>query len=234
MNWKTNYLLLFLALPLFSFAQPSSTLDFVFGSSYTILHKLRFDSPFNSSFENLGRMNFRLGVNYNRRLSQKLWFKTGFRLVREGYKTPTVTDLRWGSENQGGVWVPDPTLPRSIQFYEDFVFFELPLALRYEWGEKKLSPFIEGGISPYIFATLIQTQKTNLGSETSVSRSQIQGRNIVLVSNLSFGFNYRLTEKWQFFAQSIVRYHLNKISKAEGVKVTNINVGLELGSRMAL
>ncbi|MEM9822024.1 MAG: hypothetical protein AAF985_13165 [Bacteroidota bacterium] len=232
---KANHLFLyFLLLPLCSFAQSKSTLDFIAGTSYTAVYKFDSYLAASGSLDYPGRFNFRLGVNYNRRLNRQLWLKTGVRLVREGFKSSLITDLRWGSENEGGQWVPDPALPREIQFYYDFVFIEVPLALRYEIGQKKFTPFIEAGVSPYIFTTYIQTTKTNLDKEVDFDRSAAMAKNFVLVGQFSLGLNYRLSERWTLFGQSIARYHLTERAQEPAIGATNINIGLELGGRMAI
>lgn len=222
-------ILFFLFLPLCIWGQSQSTIDFVGGVGYSFPN-FNVTAPDIPDFQ--GRFNFRFGVNYNRRIGKQLWLKTGARFARVGYKTGKLTNLRWGSENENGVWVPDPTLPRESQSFNDYLFVDIPLAIRYEFGKKKLRPFAELGVSPYIFVTRISKKVTDLETSTKILRNIGGFRNFHLTGQLSFGLDYTLNEKWIFFGQPIFRYHFTGLT--QGSQERLYSIGLEFGARLQL
>lgn len=187
-----------------------------------------------------GKFGFRFGFNYNQRLSKKIFLKTGLRVANLGYTSGKITGLRWGSEIQNAIdnglteIVPDPSLPREVQFFYEYWFLEIPIIGRYEFNEKRWSPFVEVGLSPNIYLDARTKQKTDLGDakynhvEVGDAFNKFQ-----LVGSASFGVNFAATESFRIFAQSVFRYHLTKTVDS-AVKEHLYNVGLEVGVRKHL
>ena len=184
--------------------------------------------------EETGKSNWRFGFNYNKRLTDNMFLKTGLRLASVGYKGEKNENLRWGADHDGnGGFDPsqNPDLPRSIQFIYNFIFLEVPVIARWEFGNEKWAPFIETGLSPHIYLSNRDLQVTDISNDVFWFRNRIDDFNTVhLVASLSFGVNYHLTDKLQLFAQPVARYHITKKGKGD-VNERLWNVGLEIGVR---
>ncbi|MEM8907191.1 MAG: hypothetical protein AAGD05_05030 [Bacteroidota bacterium] len=236
---KTNLVLLLFLFPMLSWSQNKSSIDFIGGLEYSNRTLNVDDFNPGPGFDVLGsgKLNFRLGFNYNHRLAGKIHLKTGLRLASVGYRNQRLEDLRWGSEfNSNGEWEPDPTLPRELQLSVDYWFLEIPIVGRFEFNNKKFSPFIELGCSPHIYLTTRLTEKTNLATDTQFRNTApiAQLNTFNLAASISMGFNYRFSPQWQLFSQPIFRYHLLNTSKRDGINEHLYNVGLEFGIRRKL
>ena len=181
-------------------------------------------------------MNWRLGFNYNRRLSSRIFLKTGARLASVGYKGEKKTGLRWGTEHDGnGGWAgPDPSLPHEIQLIDDYWFIEVPIAGRFEFGGKRLRPFIEAGGAPSVYLATRTKTVTDIGTDASFESGKALGFNQWhLVGYLSFGANYDIGERLQLFGQPVFRRHFTKLADAP-IAEHLYNFGMELGVRRKL
>ena len=227
-------LLLFLATTAFS--QFQSSIDFI-GSidySYRALSTSTTILGINNTFENrerteTGKLNWRVGFNYNKKIAERLYLKSGVRLASVGFKGEKK-DIRWASQHDGmGGFIPDPTVASEIQFIPDFLFLELPLVGRFEFANKKITPFVELGFSPTIYLKTRTEIITDL-SEELISSKEDSFNNLHLVGSLSAGINYNLTEQLQLFGQPIFRYHFTK-SENTPIEERLFSVGLEMGIR---
>ena len=232
---KTKFIIiLILLIPVFGFSQINQSFDFVSGIEYSYRNlttssedksvKWILESRDN---EESGKLNWRVGFNYNRRLTDKIFLRTGLRLASVGYKGEKIV-LRWGSDDT------DPNLPHEIQFVYDYWFAEIPIAGRFEMNRKKISPFFELGISPSIY--LIQRTKTitDIKTETQFQNNNIDGfKKVHIVGFISFGVNYTINDKFQLFGQPIFRYHLTELVDAPIVEHL-FNYGIEIGIRRKL
>lgn len=231
--------ILFLLVPLVSFGQLNSSIDFITGIEYSY-RSLNMDPdssslPFNiidlRNNRESGKANWRIGINYNKRLSNRFYLKTGLRLASVGYKGEKQTDLRWPSEIGPWGYQYDPSLPHEMQLIYDYWFLEIPLAGRYVFLDKKFSPFIEVGISPSYYLTTKTKTITDIGNSTSFSRGgNSPFTNLHLVGVLSLGSNFTVNEKMQLFGQATYRRHLSKLVNAS-IKEYLYNIGMELGLR---
>ena len=178
------------------------------------------------------KFNWRIGFNYNRRLTSKIVLKTGLRLASVGYKGEKKTGLRWGSEHDGmGGWIPDPSLPHEIQLVHDYWFTELPIAGRFEINQKKLSPFFELGISPSVYMTTRTKTITDIGTNSEFQNGDVHNFNkLHIVGFISFGLNYSINDRNQLFGQPTFRYHLTKLADAP-ISENLYNFGIEIGIR---
>ena len=239
MNAKTLILLL-LSMPLLAFGQSNSSIDLITGVeySYRTLSTSSSDAIINGIMERrddeeTGKLNWRAGFNYNRRISSRLFLKTGARLASVGYKGEKKTGIRWGSEHDGnGGWSgPDPNLPHEIQLIDDYWFIEIPIAGRFEFDGKKLAPFIEAGGAPSIYMGTRTKTVTDIGADVNFEIGKALGFNQWhLVGYLSFGANYDIGQRLQLFGQPIFRYHFTKLADASIAEYL-YNVGMEVGVR---
>ena len=239
-NMKEKFIaVLILIIPILGFGQINQTIDFISGIEYSYRNLttsseegIAVGMMENRDDKETGKINWRLGFNYNLRLSNKIFLKTGLRLASVGYKGEKKTGLRWGSEHDGmGGWIPDPNLPHEIQLVHDYWFTEIPIAGRIEINKKKLSPFFELGVSPSIYMTTRTKTITDIGTDSEFQNGDVHNFNkLHVVGFLSFGMNYSLNDKFQIFGQPVFRYHLTKLADAP-IGEYLFNYGLEIGIR---
>ena len=237
-----TFAVLILLIPVFGFSQINSSIDFIAGADYSYRH-------LNTSSEDAiivgimdsrneretAKLNWRVGFNYNKRLTSKLFVKAGLRWASLGYSKQKRTGLTWGSEFDGmGGYTPDPNLPHEIQLIHDYWFIELPIAGRFEFSAKKFTPFVEAGIAPSLYLTTRTRQKTDIGNSVEYNNGEAHNFNTLhLVSIISFGANYALNNNFQLFGQPTFRYHFTKLADAP-IGEYLFNIGIELGIRRTL
>ncbi len=226
---------LILLIPVLGFSQINQSIDFIGGIEYSYrnLTTSSNDATVLATLKNLddkesGKFNWRIGFNYNRRLTNRLFLRTGLRLASVGYKGEKITGLHWGSEENG---TTDPSLPHEIQVVADYWFAEIPIVGRFELNEKKLAPFFELGISPSIYLTTRTKEITDIGTDAKFRNNDANNFNKVhIVGFLSFGINYSINERFQFFGQPSIRYHFTKLAD-KPIEEYLFNYGIEIGIR---
>ena len=125
-------------------------------------------------------------------------------------------------------------LPHSLQLSRDYWFIEIPVAARFEFSNKKFSPFIELGVSPSVYLTTRTKTVTDIGTDVTYQKGGTADyNNMHLVGFTSFGVNYSLNDKFQLFGQGIYRYHFTKLVDAP-ISEHLYNYGLEVGVRRRL
>ena len=238
---KNLLLSVFIAIPFLIQGQFNSSIDFIAGidHSYRVLGV----SPGSDSLhfivdvrqQEKAKSNFRVGFNFNKRVTSKISLKTGIRLASVGYIVNEDDNLHWPSEHDGmGGWKPDPSLHHTLKFVEDYWFIEIPLVARFELNQKKLAPFIEVGVMPNFYLTTRVVQE--LGSTKKVEyreENHPQFNPVSIAGNICAGLNYNLSPNFQLFGQSIARYHFTKTFDAPIVEHL-YNVGIECGIRKKL
>jgi hypothetical protein len=121
--------LLLCGLPVLLFSQiRHSSIDLIGGVEYSYRHlivtyendTLSADEKMERDEGETGKVQWRAGFNYNRRLAPKVFFKTGLRVAGIGYNGLNYTDVRWPDEfDEQGNWTPNPLNPHENpeQFY---------------------------------------------------------------------------------------------------------------------
>ena len=238
MKMKLIVILLFIA-PIVGFSQINQSIDFVGGIDYSYrnLTTSSDDETIQERLDNLdekesGKLNWRIGFNYNRKIAKQWFLRTGLRLASVGFKGEKRTDLRWAGEHDGmGGWIPNPSLIHEIQFVNDYWFAEIPIAGRFELNEKKLTSFFELGIAPSIYLTTRTQEITDLGTTTKFSNNNTpELEKVHLVGFIAFGLNYSINDKFQFFGQPTFRYHTTRLIEGQ-IEEHLLNYGIELGIR---
>lgn len=185
-----------------------------------------------------GKLNYRAGINYTYKKSERIWMKTGIRFVQTGYILQDEDNLMWPQEfdTLTGEYTPDPTLPHELRRSSDYLFIEIPLAGRYILRRRNLTTFLEAGFSPHVYLTTRTREVTDLYEHTEYSREENEEFNkIQLVGTASIGFSYKIREGLQILVQPIFRYHLTKLYLTDSpVREHLYNVGVELGLSYAL
>lgn len=188
----------------------------------------------------IGKLNYHFDINYNQQLKEKLWMKIGLGFSSAGYNTKNK-EIIGGRDDQGGF---DPFLATGIflQTKLDYHFLRIPIALRYEFLQKKIKPFIEVGITTnYYLQSTVRFFKNGdkIGSEKE-RREEIN--QIQFAPTLSFGLNYEINEKWEFVAQPNFTYHVTKnykesadLSLSNGLLREHLwSAGISFGIRIRL
>lgn len=231
---------LLLLLPLLGFGQGKSSVDIVGGLTYGYRHLSSDQDTMASviSFRNdidTGRLGYRFGLNYNRKVGKRIFLRLGARFASVGHRTKK-TELRWPGEHDGqGGLEPDPSLPREYHFVNEYRFLELPVAGRYEWiNDNKCSFFVEAGVAPSIFLRWRTKAITNLETTTSYPDAEelgFQFNALHLVGLASVGLNYELSDRLQLFGQPTFRYHITNLRKDFPLNEQLLDAGIELGMR---
>lgn len=183
----------------------------------------------------IGKLNYHFNINYNQKLNEKIWFRAGLGFSSVGYKNNEQTFYSEGFYRtpNGGVFIQSLRIVDGIKVNHHF--FEVPVMIRYEFSQNKITPFIEFGLSTMYY---LQTSAILLSEEekSSVIRKRLDFiSQIQFASIFSFGINYILSEKWELIVQPNFRYHLNNhFYKLESDKQYLWSIGLALGVRMKL
>jgi len=133
----------------------------------------------------------RFGFNFNFSPNNKFSFKTGFRWVTTGYDST--------NENENFT----------------FKFFEIPLALRYYYGERKLRLFSEIGVGFHYLRS----------DDAGIKKWQT-------VALVGMGMEYAYSLELSFFALPSFRYHLTTNQNYNNSEENLFNSGVELGFRV--
>ncbi len=235
-----KYLYLFflaLIIPAFGIAQFEQSIDIV-GGIGTSFRSLQADSG-ELAIQNIldrrqereiSKTSWQIGFHYNRKLTEKLRIRTGFRFASLGYDEQYRDSLRWGTYHDGQGVIMSSGL-QDLELRLSFWMFELPMLARWEMNAKKLSPFIEFGALPSFYVTsyghfLIDGQ----GQPHLTERYGSNVNSFHLASFASVGVNYLMNEKLQAFIQPNIRYYFTNTSKGP-IKEKLYSYGLELGLR---
>ncbi len=178
------------------------------------------------------KMNYRIGFNYEQKLAEKIWFKTGARFAKIGFVDSHLSDLRWGSENVSGTWVKDPSLPHEIKDIVEYSFIEVPAIIRFEFTDKRWQPFFEVGIGNNFYLKSKFIQKTDIRKDFSESREPDVNK-YQLSGILSIGVNYAFCEDFKLFLQPVYRHHITQVNDMSS-EIHLINYGVEVGARLRL
>ena len=231
---KSLFTYLLICLPLFIFSQ--SQIEFGESINYSYRTLINEDNVSITRADELGKLNTHFSISYSQRLKEKIWIKLGLGFSSQGYKTSKDENIRPGSQHDG-MGGFDPTLPsefRSIQFKFNYQFLEIPVALRYEFSQKKWSPFFELGLTTsYYLQSVTKIILDDKKSSSEKFRDEDYINQIQLAPTLAFGITYSINEKWQTFISPNFRFYLTKTADAP-VKQHLWSAGLALGMRMRL
>ncbi len=236
---KINALLLFLVclfLQSGKTQENNNSIDLVFGVDFSNRNLKLIEEGNSRSMsiidlrEGLERpsINFgRIGFNFNQLVSKQFILKTGLRYAKIGYETKEIMPI---GINQ---WTTDNTLQQKwIRFKYQYHFLELPLMLRYKIGSKKLSPFIEAGISANYFIGTNTKSIDEFGKENGDFDELTEYHKIKLVGLIALGMDYILNTKYDLFFQINSRYHFTETVKADTPINENLyELGIEIGGR---
>lgn len=223
---KKKYILVVLILlPIIGFSQFDYSFDVVVSTDRNQIG----DPIIIPNFETLPRYNFRIGGNFNFKVFDNTFIKTGARFTELGYKT-LISGLRWPSELGPNGYEPDPTLPKYYETITDSRNIETPILVRYEIGKKKFSFFAETGVSLLFGINTTQTRTSNIDSQTLVVPADDQEGRFTVSIVASAGLNYNLNQKYQLFMQPTIRVIPTKSTMLLEVRSIR-SIGIEFGIR---
>lgn len=178
------------------------------------------------------KRNIRFGININKFLDDRFYFKTGFRYASVGYNGEKQTDIRWPSEtDSNGNYTPDPNLYHENQFIYNYRYLVIPGIFRYHITEGRLAPFIETGLSLHIYAHTKRKTINEFETRTERYNDGEANADLTSVGSISLGFEYLLDHSHALFVQGIGRYHFSPRRRNATVQERLYNYGLEFGIR---
>lgn len=179
------------------------------------------------------RLTGRFGINYAIRLTPRTWLKTGLRYVEMGYRYHN-DDLRFGIDPTTGS-TTDPSGITDITIRYKYQFISVPLAVRHQFSDKKLSPYLELGVAPQWLRDAYTTFGTNISDPVRMDDDPNFDYTKFHVSGfLAAGLNYQLSAQWQGFIQPTLRYHFTGSTIDTPIEEHLYSIGLELGLRRML
>lgn len=139
-----------------------------------------------------GKLGWSLGLTIGHQLARSLYLRFGAQVSSLGYRMPKE-ELRFGncSDGMGGF---DPDCDDWFKFRNDFLFFDLPVELRYFLSENGI--FLQSGLNLSYFISGKTYGKLSINGSTNENASGIEFRpgedpRFFLGFNLGFG------KQWQ-------------------------------------
>ena len=229
---KKLILFYFLAFPFLIFAQSRSSIDFMFSPDLTYRNYNAFNQPYTQQlFDSIDKPNigFHTGINYNRKVSRKIYLSGGVHLSKMGYSSK-MDNLVFPSDLDSITGLPIST--HTVKLSYDFYLISFPLELRYDFNDRNFSPYLKIGISPTLNMYSYIKSQIDIEDERT-QKNNYQLNHLTALLQIGFGANFKLNDKWQIFAQPTFRYQLTKIRK-EYDSNHLYSIGIELGARMSL
>jgi len=213
----------FLLFPLLSYSQFNTSIDFILGGEGRQIEN-RF-IQFNEVI-----VNYKFGVNFNFRVSDRIIMKTGLRYSRIGTVEEEFMLNRLSSSAD--------ILPCQCSLLSrDKRYFEIPLIARFEFGKSKFSYFMEMGLSPHFYVNTnlsIRENPSNITSDAMMAREIEYGQKRMLMSYvISLGMNFNFSQNYQIFFQPIFQMNSSEVYEIGNIEGNHV-IGIEFGLRYAL
>lgn len=170
---------------------------------------------------------FRIGFNYNYALGQRLFLKSGLRLINPGYRSRNLLSVSAAEREQ----FPDFPSSSTQEFNYNYLFLEVPLAMRYVYSRSWCKSYLEAGISGYYYlGTRIHDPETAGSTSSTNFHFQEQITSFSWMANLAIGAEFWVQNQIPVFIQLTGRYQLNNLVN-EGIKERFVGLGIETGVR---
>ncbi len=174
-------------------------------------------------------LHYRLGLNYNYLLKNNLILKTGLTYSTIGYHENDHVFF----PIECGTGIDPQQFVKFLLTYR-FSFLEIPVLIRKEFNNRKVSSFIEFGLSPCVYLNRKLTYKFEDGSTIVENhRSSSSYNRFNLSSSCSFGLNFNVNRNIQFFSQLSYRFNLTPFARFESYEFL-YKGGIEMGIRKML
>lgn len=205
-------------------AQMNSSIDILIGGGGTY-RQLKGESNNVDIRDDLevSKFNVNLGFNYNRKIRNRVHFKTGLRYLSLGYKT----------RDQFLDFQGLPATP--IQFTYDYQFVEVPLNLRIVSSEvDNVNRFFEIGLAPMFLFGSRKVEFQN-GVENISTRQPLENFNLIHYAlNAAAGMNCYISGETAVFIQFQFRYDFTNLVNIADLKENLYSYGVEVGIRRGL
>ncbi len=205
-------------------AQLDSSIDILVGGGGTY-RQLRGESNNVDIRDDLeeGKGNFFIGFNYNKKIKNRVHFKTGARYINLGYQTRDQ-------------FLDFPGFPSTvIQFTYDYQFIEVPLSLRIVSSEiQDVNRFFEFGVAPmYLFGS--KKVEIQDGVDNISTRQPLDGFNTLhLALHVGVGLEAYVSDETAIFVQFQFRYDFTNLVQSENLTENLYSYGIEVGVRRSL
>ena len=213
---KKLILAVLILLPLFLQAQNKWEINLAGYQNYRI-------SPILQN-KNNGVLGMMLGGHYHLHISRKMFFVTGLECLQFGsHRKGDYT--QWPSENVNGQYVRDPLL--DDEFKDQRYFFQIPFELRVQFSQKKVAPFIQGGMIQS-FLIGYRTKSKILGIESKTSKLTPFDQN-AFGARLSAGFGVPLSNSTSLTIAAFAYSGIQSFNNQYKYHAFGINLGYLFG-----
>lgn len=172
------------------------------------------------------RTHYQAGIDYSHVLSGHWHLKTGLRFAYA--RATRELDWQWPAENTNGQYTP---IYQNERLRLQNLFLDVPLALRYEFSDRKFAPFAEAGFA--LDAYLVSGVEERIENQVDEKWSRMRDiRPFSLAAQLAVGVQYRLAARQVLFVQPQLRYQLAGVDKVS--KNPAPGWGVEAGWRVLL
>ncbi|MEL6655626.1 MAG: hypothetical protein AAFR36_04235 [Bacteroidota bacterium] len=216
-----------LSLCLCVFAQKQQGLSLVTGIDYLE----RSSQILSTAFEEAPHLHFRLGVDYDRKLSETWWIKTGLRLTHFRFDSGDQNNLVYEQTipedfGGGGLMFEAGEFADGVRLRNTDYFVEIPLLARFHPANAEHF-YLEGGAAFNLYLTTYSSLEIGDEQETLWERDRSGAIDRLLPSvRLSAGWQWPLANGNHLFLQPTFRYFF-----PEGENLNIFSGGLEIGYR---
>ncbi len=200
----------------------------------------------NREFNERTKVNYRFGLNYVHGLTGSLSAKIGVRYANAGFTISKISRIRDLDTDVHILERVDRSSATSYVIYSyNFNFVEVPLAIRHTAVNSTCQPYIEFGLSTYLYlGTRIHEQfYQSLENKDGKFEMQKTRKNIYPVKQdfnlfnflpyIAIGGNFNIHRNFSGFSQIILRKQVNNLRK-NYVEEKLVSLGGEIGVRYYL
>lgn len=184
--------------------------------------------------DDTGRINWRAGIAVNREVGENWFLRVGLGVSSMGYRPVNLESVDASTMiDPLFIELDDPTLYEEIKLANSFSYVELPIAIRYEFGNEGVRTFAEAGLIPGFLAAA--KNKLYLDDErSSINRQVDQFQSEFAFGVLvSVGIALPLQENSELYFQPSFIQHLTDTQEIP-FRLSLWEAGLQAGVRYIL
>ena len=170
----------------------------------------------------------RFGIDYNFALTEKLFLKTGGRMLTSGYNSTAIETFN-NSEKEQIVNFKQKGIEQSFNYKYKFV--EIPLAARWVYTHNRCKSFIEGGLAGMVY---LQSRVTKNDGTAEFSKPYVRLNEEVtpfhLYATLSIGGEFWITEDFPAYVKLNGRAQISDFIN-DGISERTQGLGIVSGVR---
>ena len=184
--------------------------------------------------DDTGRINWRAGIAVNREVGENWFLRVGLGVSSMGYRPVNIDNVDGSTEiDPLFIELDDPTIYEEIKLANTFAYVELPIAVRYEFGQEGIRTFAEAGLLPGFLAstkTKLYLNDERASINRLVDQFQSEFSFGVLVS---VGVTFPLKENTDLYLQPSFIQHLTDTQEIP-FRLSLWEAGLQAGVRYIL